>query len=266
MARFVLLAGLVNLTLGSVASAQLTDAEFKCQTSVSKAGSKFVGSKAKCAIKCIANARKGLNPFMDCFAPYGGATLACIADPVKGAEVKFETAIRRACDPGFKVGTDCPECYSGGDCSTSGEAGNRVWNLEGQVDSYFGPGVFCEQPGADAAETLCGLNTAKTLSKLVSSVNKCYEKCHRNARKGLISESTCAPPASDPTTMACVSAADFKSIFAIDRKCGDVGAIPDCGSPDDYPNGASWTNLFEIAFSGNVPQTYCPSPSGAFLD
>ena len=74
----------------------LRKTEFKCQTSVSKAGSKFVGSKSKCAGKCIANANKGLNPVSDCYAPYGGTTLACIADPLKGAEIKFENAIRKA--------------------------------------------------------------------------------------------------------------------------------------------------------------------------
>jgi hypothetical protein len=35
---------------------------------------------------------------------------------------------------------------------------------------------------------------------------------------------------------------------------------------DDYPDGAAWTNLVDIAIEGNVPGTYCPSPSGAFLD
>src|SRR4051812_5907333 len=113
-----LLAGVATMAFGSVASAVpagLNAVEFKCQTSVSKAGSKFVASKSKCAGKCIANAQKSLNPYSDCYAPYGGSTLACIADPLKGAEIKFENAIRKACDPSFKPGTDCPECYSGGD-------------------------------------------------------------------------------------------------------------------------------------------------------
>ena len=251
-----LLAGIVGLALGGVASAQLTDEEFKCQTSTNKASSKFVGSKAKCGIKCIGNARKGLNPFSDCYAPYGGTALVCVADPLKGAEIKFENAIRKACDPTFKDGTDCPECYSAGDCTT--EASDRVQNTEGQVDS-FGPGVFCEQPGADDLETKCELNTAKVLSKLVGSVNKCFDKCNQNARKGLISQSTCVPPASDPVTTACIAKADGKSILGVNKKCGDVGAIPDCSATDDYPNGSAWTNLVEIAISGTIPTTYCPN-------
>ena len=276
MVKFVkgaLLTAAVSIALGGIASAQaLTDAEFKCQTSVSKAGSKFVGSKAKCAMKCLAGARKvpPLNPASDCFAPYGGTTLFCIADALKGAEGKFATAIRKACDPTFKVGTDCPECYSSGDCNQ--ESIDRVANIEGQVDS-FGPGVFCDQdganpPDADKLENTCEINTAKTLSKLVGSINKCYDKCNSGIRKGTITAGSCNPPSpSDPVTAACINAADAKSIAGVNKKCGDVGVSPDCnGIADSYPSGASWTGLVDLAISGNVPGTYCPSPSGAFID
>ena len=43
----------------------------------------------------------------------------------------------------------------------------------------------------------------------------------------------------------------------MNKKCGDVGAIPDCAGTDDYPDGATWTNLIDLAVSGNVPGTYC---------
>jgi len=243
----------------------LTDGEFKCQGKVSKAGSKFVKNKAKCASKCITNAIKGDNPFSDCYAPYGGATLTCITEPTfrKGAEEKFEDAIRKSCDPTFKAGTDCPECYSNGNCTQ--EASDRVQNIEGQIDS-FGPGVYCEQPGADAAETACEQNTAKTLVKQVGSLNKCYDKCNKNARKGLHPQSECVPGGENQATLDCTNKASAKSVANINKKCGDVGAIPDCAVTDDYPDGAAWTNLVNVAITGNVPGTYCPSPSGAFVD
>lgn len=257
-----LLAGAVIVAIGSIASAQVTDpnaAEFKCQTSVSKAGSKFVGSKAKCAIKCQQNAAKAVEPVGDCYGPaYGGAAAVCIFDPLKGAEAKFIAAIRKACDPTFKTGTDCPECYTGGNCTQ--EANDRTQNIEGQVDS-FGPGVFCEGGDvADKAELGCEVNTAKTLSKLVASVNKCYDKCFANARKGIGTDAACTPPTdNDPTLISCKSTADGKSIASINKKCNQVvpNANPDCGGPDMYPDGASWTNLVETAISGNVPGTYC---------
>jgi hypothetical protein len=51
------------------------------------------------------------------------------------------------------------------------EASDRVQNVEGQIDS-FGPGVFREQPGADALETKCEPNTAKTRAKRVGSMEQ----------------------------------------------------------------------------------------------
>jgi len=277
-----LLAGAGLLLLAPLAFAAATDAEFKCEQSADKAGAKFVASKSKCIQKCSANAWKGLGSFSDCFPPYGGSTAQCIDDTSsldkKGAEDKFRNAILKACDVGTNTSADCPECYSGGDCTT--EAADRVQNVEGQVDD-FGPGVFCEQPGADKLETGCEQNTAKTLAKLVATINKCYDKCNANMRKGTIPPGSCnAPSPSDAATTACLSdplkGAQAKAIAGVNKKCRAVGettkgandgttAVPDCTTPNDYPDGSAWVNLVTLAISGNVPGTYCSSPSGAFI-
>jgi len=271
MVKFVkgaLLTAAVSLALGGIASASgtLTAAELKCQAGTSKTLAKFVGSKAKCASKCIGNAGKAVEPYSDCYAPYGGATLTCIADPLKGAEAKATASIAKAC------AVDCPECYTAqyGGCAAGQYPANRVGVIENQVDS-FGPGVFCNQPGSSAGETKCELNTAKVLSKLVGSVDKCYDKCEANAFKGLFAASQCDPPAADAATATCVSTADGKAVAAVDKLCSALGSssIPDCSSPDDYPSGSQWVNLVEVAISGNVSGpsgTYCGSPSGAFVD
>lgn len=255
----IMLGAATSLLMAPLAFAQATDAEFKCEGKASAASSKFVGAKAKCVGKCLQNYWKGLVPESDCLPPYGGATAsACIKDTVlglKGAEDKFSFAIRKACDPATSASADCPECYSSGDCSAAGYAGDQVQNIEGQVDSFV-PGVACERAGATPAEQKCQQNTAKVLAKQVGSVVKCYDKCKSNERKGLISAGTCNPPASDPATQTCVSKSDGKSIAGINKLCGDVGGSPDnCGSP--YPDGASWVNLVGIAISGNIPGTYC---------
>jgi len=241
--------------------AQATDAEFKCMASTNKAGAKFVGSKSKCVQKCLANAWKGLVPFGDCYPPYGGAAAACIiTDPLKpgkSAEEKFTAAIIKACDETTNIKLDCPECYTSGDCTAAGEAGDRVQNIEGQVDSFV-PGVGCEGAGATKEEQKCQTGTAKALTKQVSTINKCYDKCEANARKGLVTQASCDPPASEPATAACVTKGDGKTIAAIDKVC--VGPFKaDCSGPDadDYPDGATWTNLVDVAIQGNVPSTYC---------
>lgn len=256
--------GIVALLAGS-ASAQVTSAEFKCMANASKAGAKFITAKAKCVQKCVNNLWKGAGSPSDCFAPYGGATTACIADPSKGAEAKFSAAIRKACDPTVKIGADCPECYSGGDCGPSGEAGDRVANLEGQIDSFF-PGLFCEvSPTPFLLEMRCMNTATKGVVKYIAKSTKCYDKCNGLVFKGLIPASACTPPASDPIVAACLSDARDTYVKYIDHDCGPPPASPDgCGSP--YPTGTEWLNLVDVMVAGDVQLTYCGSPSGAFLD
>jgi hypothetical protein len=258
--RALLLAVATTLVAAPFAFAQATDAEFKCEQANDKAGAKFVSAKSKCVSKCLTNFWKGTVPESDCLPPYGGSTLsACITDTVlglKGAEDKFRASIRKACDPTAKPGStaDCPECYDSGDCTTY--AGDQVANIEGQVDSFV-PGVACERAGADPGEQKCETNTAKVLSKLVGSDINCYDKCKKNERKGLVAAGSCDPPASDPATATCISTAENKSILAVNKLCSDVNQIPDCSGTDDYPSGAAWVNLVDIAISGNIPNTYC---------
>src|SRR5262249_43032065 len=76
--------------------------KLKCETGQSKTTAKFVSSKAKCGMKCIATARKTMGPYTDCTPPYGGTTLACI----NTAEGKAGAGITKGCT------TDCPTCYA----------------------------------------------------------------------------------------------------------------------------------------------------------
>jgi hypothetical protein len=111
-----------------------------------KGEAKFVGAKAKCVSKCFATYWKGLTGTPDeCYAPYGGATLACI-DGLGRAEDIFEAYLLKYCVQASDA--DCPECYSGGDCTVA--AGDRVADREAVVDSFI-PGLVCETSGAEAA-------------------------------------------------------------------------------------------------------------------
>jgi hypothetical protein len=239
------------------AFAQATPGEFKCELGVSRAAPKFVGAKSKCVTKCMKSFWKGTVPESDCLPPYGGTTATvCITDAlsgVTGAEDRFRTAIQQACDPAYRNGTDCPECY-GGDCSAAGYAGEQVQNIELQVDSFV-PGVFCERTGATRDEQRCQANTAKVLAKLTSKVGKCYDTCKGNERNGLVAAGACDPPASDPATAACIAKEDGKAVVNVDKHCGVAAAPDNCGGP--YPSGATWVGLVEIAIGGDVTGTYC---------
>lgn len=258
--KTLLATGVATLLAAPLASAQPTPAEFKCEAATSKNGAKFISAKAKCVDKCLSNFWKGLGPESDCLPPYGGPTAFCIFDSLKGAEGKYAMAIKKACDPATKPTNECPDCYSGGDCTDAGHAGNQVQSLEGQLDSFV-PGVACERAGADANEQKCQRAAAKALSKQVGTIVKCYDKCKSNEFKGLVASGSCNPPASDPATQTCVANGNAKTIAAIDKVCSPVApapiARPDCPGPDQYPTGAAWVNLVDLSISGNIPTTYC---------
>ena len=82
--------------------------EAKCERAAGKALNKFVAAKSKCAVKCIAAARKTSGPYGGCYGPdYTDPTVnACIYDSLKGAKTKASAAIGKAC------ALDCPECYT----------------------------------------------------------------------------------------------------------------------------------------------------------
>jgi hypothetical protein len=288
--RAVILGSLASLLLAPLALAQdVTDAEFKCMQGLDKASAKFVGSKTKCALKCFGNAWKvpQVEPFSDCDPPYSGLAANCIIDdpakPAKSAEEQFSAAILKICDPASNPKNECPDCFSGKDCSNTGEATNRVQFVEGQIDT-FGPLVFCERPSATKDEQKCQLNTAKVLSKYAAATTKCYDKCQSSLRKGT-ADGTCDPPSpSDTATVACISKAQGKAIPGVDKLCTGVPAPkgpsdPECQTTtactsasncpagafcdttgfcaSHYLTGAQFVNLVDLAISNTVPTVYC---------
>jgi len=267
--RSLWVTGLVATLAGAAHAQTLTALELKCQLKSATAEAKFVQGKFKCVSHCWYDYwhSGSMSSFADCLPPYGGETALCINDTLlglKGVENKFSAAIVKACTP--PPTRDCPECYSGGDCTA--EAGNRVGSVEGTVDSFV-PGIFCERATAMPQTQWCERGVAKVLSKLVGAEHKCFAKCQSNAFKGLVSVNACQPPPSDPTTATCMNAAGAKATAAIDKICNDAEvphSEPECPDPGTYPDGATWANLATIWTFGDIVQNYCGSPSGAFVE
>src|SRR5262245_19978025 len=102
----VSIAGLAT-TVRALHDPDVSNDESKCQLGASLAIGKFVTEKAKCLIKCEQGARKSNNPPTDCDPPFAGATSDC----VQLATTKAEGLEQSKCTK------DCPECYTGGDCT-----------------------------------------------------------------------------------------------------------------------------------------------------
>jgi hypothetical protein len=69
-------------------------------------------------------------------------------------------------------------------------------------------------------------NTSKVLSKHVASVNKCFDKCFKNASKSLLPASDCQPNPvlpNDAATQTCINTASGKTTIAADKLCTTAG-------------------------------------------
>jgi hypothetical protein len=316
MVKFVkgaLLVGVASLAMTGVAMAQLSPdisaGEFKCQQSNNKAGGKFVAGLSKCATKCQQGFFKGdvvnyPGGTGDCYAPYGGLAATCVDDPIllKGANNKFGAAIKKKCDTATNATNECPTCYDeqGGNagCGDAGYVAAHVQDIGNQVAS-FGPGVFCKTTGATSDEQKCQQGTAKTLAKLVGAINKCFDKCFKNASKLLVDQADCQPNPvlpNDAAAQTCIGLAQGKSTLGVDKKCSGAGVTllcpqfctsnPDCDSAPlsgdgictnnncsagntatvAYSNGTQWTNLVTNAISGNVLDSGLGANTGIYCD
>lgn len=230
------------------AGAQALNAdECKCQTASGKAQGKFAAAKAKCVSKCEAGERKGTNPGTDCVPPYAGTTAECVTK-AEGKAAAKETKCK-----------DCPECYSGGDCTLDGT--NRTAETEGDVD-LFVPLIFCDDTPSDDDlnddEATCQQQQAKNLGKFAAAKANCYAKCRKKECKGT-PVGSCTPPASDPDTQACIAKAEAKCVDKLTTACPDP---PECNAL----TAAQLCALAEAAVDGNDASTYCASPSGAFVE
>ena len=162
-----------------------TDAQFKCEQNVDKAGAKFVAAKSKCISKCAVNAWKAIRTFSDCFhrmvgTPRSASRTAC---SVSGAGRSSRPRSTKSCDPTFEAGTECPTCYNSGDCSTSGYASDQVANIEVRWTASC-PASCAKATGADpfSSGTKVPEHDGEALVKQVGGVVKCYDKCQRAAR------------------------------------------------------------------------------------
>jgi hypothetical protein len=245
----------------------------KCESTVGKESSKQVDKQVKCVNKCLKAERKlgmGVADFSGCLA--SPPTDPCITDPVKGPAAKASAKIGKICGKGPEY---CPDCYQDGTPISCADGQPQV-DTNTTLTATQGPAVFCIEYNVGAydgvptkEEAKCEDTAAKELSKLVKGINKCYDKCDKNALNGKIPFDACAPtlgatpPLTDQATIDCLTKISTKEAEKIDKKCGDVGASPACWGGLD---GAGWVSLISTIVGGQTGGIACGSPSGAFLN
>jgi hypothetical protein len=248
-----LIVAAVSLGLTAVpVHAQISTAVLKCEDTTNKTLGKFVGSKAKCVMKCLATQRKAASPnFASCLPPYADPTeSACITGSLKGAEAKAGAGIAKAC----AALASCPSCYTPATkCTDASGANPWVQSTETTLDGLV-PLIYCRENGntnPSTTDAKCEDGITKALTKFVGAKGKCYQKCNDNLNKGKAAAGSCTPPATDPATVTCISTAESKSSASIDKAC------PTMVSCSVFPNGAGWTGVAETGVDGQTPQIYC---------
>jgi len=227
-----------------------TEVEFKCQATTALSSGKFLQTKAKCILACEKHVLSGSQPASDCVPPFGGATADCISR-IATLTTNRETGC-----------LDCPECYSGGDCSADASA--RLFILESIVDAVSSQ-VYCDDSsssdGLNPIEAKCQQRNASTLGKVGADVLKCLTACRKKEFKGRVPAGSCAPPVSDPKTAACLTKVETKAASRIDAACA-------LDSPECYTvwNGSMFASWVSGGAQNLDPSLFCGSPSGAFVD
>jgi hypothetical protein len=240
--------GTAAMALGFVIAAAPADAadtadEVKCQAGTSVRVGKFILKKMNCIGDCWADAFFGGDP-ADCSTPFGGATFGCVNSSVNS----MTGSIQNVCNG------DCPECYSGGDCSA--EADTKIANAGAHVEALAAD-VFCDDSasgdGLTAFELKCQRVVAKAVTSFDARKHKCYSKCRKLEFKGAIPAGSCSPPATDPYIQECIAKLELKYATVIDDKCLDE---PECGS---YPvnAGAAWITAEEASVDAEHPTLFC---------
>jgi hypothetical protein len=253
--------GLTSMISSAMAQSRpATKDQLKCQTGSAQSLAKFATSKAKCAQKCLNEARKTSGPYTGCKPPdyTDPDTHACIFDAQKGAEEKARARMAKGCT------ADCPTCYA--DVSLCD--GALLVDAVEQIIDFIGPQVYCLEANdmsPTKQEAKCEDTVAKGLAKFLGVKAKCYQKCVTMEFKGKIPPNGCAAPSpSDLATQECIMKAETKVAEAIDKVCVTVPGNPPCYSPG--MTGAGWAALGETGVDGAAPAIFCGSPSGAFVD
>jgi hypothetical protein len=227
LALTLLLAGVSHATREN-----LTEDEFKCQSTAGKELGKLGATWAKCITKCEQE-----SPMSPTCRPglHTGDTQSCVAK----AQTQASAKIIRKCDDAATGHDSFPECFA----DAHGTAANFDYVLrQGSVNGAMSAATdftFCDDapfPYFDVltpAETTCQLKLSVALGKYAKAMTACFVKCFGRDRKGETNGS-CDPNAMDPTVMgpipdteldACIDKALAKVTAAGTKYCADP---PEC--------------------------------------
>jgi hypothetical protein len=249
-ARFLAVGLMLALLAPFPGSAQesptvLTSREFRCQNAFGRSLVDLGVASGACLAECETTPGRRCSSF---------STDPITADCLARAQADAQIPVLRDCS-----GSDCPECYSGGNCSS------YTSSAFSQVDSLVGEAVqtiYCDdsfsRDGLTRAEQQCQRGLSRASGRFIEALLRCTANCEKAVQRGTTGFSSCAAafvdtPTFDPKAQRCFDRARATLLKSCEGHCQDP---PDC-----FDLTCSQTvALLEQEAAALQPVTYCQEP------
>jgi hypothetical protein len=223
----------------------LTRPEFQCQNAFGRSLVAMSNGTGACLAEC----RSSPGRRCELFFPD-----AITADCLSRAQSTAQIPLLRDC-----AGSDCPECYDGGDCSEyTISAFSQAATL---VDEAIAQ-LYCDDSssadGLTRAEQQCQRGLSRASGRFVEALLRCFANCEKTVQRGATGFSSCESafldtPTFDPRAQRCVDRARATLLTSCEGHCQDP---PDCFG-FSCPQAAV---AVEAQTLGLQPATYCQEP------
>jgi hypothetical protein len=222
----------------------LTRGEYQCQNAFGQSLVALSERSAACLAACQTS------PGRQCAFSQDAITRDCL----QRARAAAQLPLLRQC-----AGSDCPECYGGGDCSDYTDS--TFFQVTSNVESTIST-IFCDDSssadGLTPAEQKCQLGLARAGERFIQSLEGCFARCQQAVHRGATGFSSCDSAFLDadnfdPRTQRCVERARARFLDGCTGHCQDP---PDCLA-------SSCSGLAATIESQGlqlIPDSYCQEP------
>jgi hypothetical protein len=157
------------------------------------------------------------------------------------------------------AGSDCPECYSGGNCSSYSSS---AFSQEASLVAQGIQTIYCDDSfspdGLTHAEQQCQRGLTRAGGRFIEALLRCTANCEKAVQRGTTGFSSCQAafvdtPTFDPKAQRCIDRARATLLKSCGGHCQDP---PDC-----FDLTCSQTAAFlEQEAAALQPATYCQEP------
>jgi hypothetical protein len=249
-ARFLAVWSMLALLAPVPGSAQespatLTSREFRCQNAFGRSLVALSDGAGACLVECETTPGRRCSAF---------STDAITADCLARAQADAQIPVLRDCS-----GSDCPECYSNGNCPSYTSS---VFSQEASLVAQGIQTIYCDdsfsRDGLTHAEQQCQRGLTRAGGRFIEALLRCTANCEKAVQRGTTGFSSCEAafvdtPTFDPKAQRCIDRARKTFLKSCEGHCQDP---PDCFDLT-CPQTLTFVEQDAAALQ---PTTYCQEP------